>query len=367
VRQISNQLSRSNTLASTLSDKQEMAHDTETLVSGDGRPKVIAPTEEIDPQTGWPNTPKCPEGYKRCPVCKTAILQKDKPKTSDGKDAHVPDIYKQLLPVPSPPLKQHKDFQHCLPPTKPIYKHFSLFTAGSIEMGAAIFWQKNLAAQLKDLPITVCNPRRGKWNPNVHAKKEDPTFHDQVKWELDALASADVIVFFFDCNTSSPVTLLELGLYASSGKILVCCDQRYWRQGNVDAVCERYNIPYVQSYDKLIPALKEFMKLKGLDLDENNNYIGKPKVIKKTAHDSEAKEEKPWWFKYQDSEDDLRAKLPTAELNERLETQAKKAGEEERRKSLSDDERAAEDAVRLKLSNEEAVRDAKAALIEAEV
>jgi hypothetical protein len=174
-------------------------------------------------------------------------------------------------------------------------------------------------------------------------------------------------VFFFDCNTSSPVTLLELGLYASSGKILVCCDQRYWRQGNVDAVCERYNIPYVQSYDKLIPALKEFMKLKGLDLDENNNYIGKPKVIKKTAHDSEAKEEKPWWFKYQDSEDDLRAKLPTAELNERLETQAKKAGEEERRKSLSDDERAAEDAVRLKLSNEEAVRDAKAALIEAEV
>jgi hypothetical protein len=43
-------------------------------------------------------------------------------------------------------------------------------------------------------------------------------------------------------DTKSPISLLELGLYASSGKMLVCCPEGFWRKGNVDIVCEKYNV-----------------------------------------------------------------------------------------------------------------------------
>lgn len=40
----------------------------------------------------------------------------------------------------------------------------------------------------------------------------NPQFRQQVEWELNALSVADLIVFYFDPATRSPITLLELGL-----------------------------------------------------------------------------------------------------------------------------------------------------------
>ncbi|KAH7409957.1 hypothetical protein DE146DRAFT_331270 [Phaeosphaeria sp. MPI-PUGE-AT-0046c] len=77
-----------------------------------------------------------------------------------GLEGIVEDRYNVIIPASSAPLKQHK---HFMPPTKSVY---SIFTAGSIEMGAAVKWQDYLADQLRDLPITVQNPRRGLWVPN---------------------------------------------------------------------------------------------------------------------------------------------------------------------------------------------------------
>lgn len=237
--------------------------------------------------------------FRPCPVCKA----KSVPINRAGLDGDVEDKYNQLIPAPNPPLKENKDFLHCLPPTKPKYGNFSLFTAGSIEMGAAVQWQQRLVSHLCDLPITITNPRRGKWDPNVNAKREDAQFFNQVEWELDALTNADVICYFFDCATVSPVTLMELGLWAHSGKIIVCCDQRYWRQGNVEIVCERYGIPYVSSFKELVPALKEFMEMKGLKVNEQGEYIGKVKeelgVNQTPGADSDAADR--WWLKYSDT------------------------------------------------------------------
>jgi hypothetical protein len=223
---------------------------------------------------------------------------------------YVEDKYNQLIPAPNPPLKEHKEFKHCVPPFKPEYGNFSLFTAGSIEMGAAIQWQQCLVSHLCDLPITITNPRRGKWDPNVNAKGEDARFFNQVEWELDALTNANVICYFFDCATVSPVTLMELGFWAHSGKIIVCCDQRYFRQGNVEIVCERYGIPYVSSFEKLVPALKDFMKMKGLKVNEKGEYVGEKKETKGAdERPGAAKDEVDrWWLKYRDSNKDRMAK-----------------------------------------------------------
>ncbi|HTF82792.1 MAG TPA: nucleoside 2-deoxyribosyltransferase domain-containing protein [Cytophagales bacterium] len=127
------------------------------------------------------------------------------------------------------------------------FNHISIFLAGSIDMGNAINWQQVFideirnTASLKD--INVFNPRRPDWDSSWEQHIENPNFYQQVNWELNALDAADFIVVYFSETSLAPITLLELGLYAQSGKLLVCCPQGYWRKGNVDIVCHRYNIP----------------------------------------------------------------------------------------------------------------------------
>jgi hypothetical protein len=266
-----------------------------------------------------PELPEVPAGFKRCPICKT-----DTPTAQIGNlDGEIVDKYNQLgpLPAPSPPLKRHPDFRHFMPPDSPDHGNFSLFTAGSIEMGAAVQWQQLLIEHLQDLPITITNPRRGTWDPAVNAKREDPAFFSQVEWELDALTQADVICYFFDCNTVSPVSLMELGIWSNSGKIIVCCDQRYWRQGNVEIVCERYNIPYVSSFKYLVPALKVMMQKKGLKLDDKGNFAGERKLRNKSKPG--VPKEDRWWLEFQDSEEEKWAKLTKKEQQKKLEQKAK--------------------------------------------
>jgi hypothetical protein len=64
----------SNKLASALCDKQEMERDIAQPVVGAKKSIVIPMTENIDPETGYPDIKLAPESYKRCPVCKTDKL-----------------------------------------------------------------------------------------------------------------------------------------------------------------------------------------------------------------------------------------------------------------------------------------------------
>jgi hypothetical protein len=144
------------------------------------------------------------------------------------------------------------------PVTQPNYDNpASMFLAGSIEMGKAIQWQDHLTKELRDFEITVCNPRRGQWSTNLNPGDMDDLFKHQVEWELAALEAVDVIVFFFDKNTLSPVTMLELGLWAQSGKVVVCCHKDFWKSGNIHHVCNRYNVPYVKDYADFIPLVRK--------------------------------------------------------------------------------------------------------------
>jgi hypothetical protein len=212
-------------------------------------------------------------------------------------DQDVEDKYNQLPPLPSPPPKAHKDFVHCMPPNPPDYRKYSVFIADSIEMGKAVQWQKHIALLLSPLPITVNNPRRGDWDPNATPEAKDVGFRHQVEWELGALEQADVICFFFDCDTKSPVTMLELGLWAASDKVIVCCDKRFWRSGNVHIVCECYDIPLVDTFKDLAPAVKNMLVEKGMQLDRKGDLIGenvhgeKPKPKKKTELEAEKAEQ----------------------------------------------------------------------------
>ena len=126
-----------------------------------------------------------------------------------------------------------------------------LFLAGSIEMGAAENWQEQVALVLGQRCI-ILNPRRDDWDSSWIQDMANPTFLEQVSWELAAMERADTILMYFSPGTRSPITLLELGLFARSGKLIVCCPQGFWRRGNVDIVCKRYGVPVVESLETLI-------------------------------------------------------------------------------------------------------------------
>lgn len=147
----------------------------------------------------------------------------------------------------------------CKPPVKPEipegYK--SVFLAGSIEMGKAIDWQFKMVEELKDEEIIFFNPRRDNWDSSWKQGKDEPEFRQQVYWELELLEECDTIVMYIDPNTISPVSLIEFGLHAASGKLIMYCPEGYFRKGNVDIVCEMYGVRTVETFEELVEALRE--------------------------------------------------------------------------------------------------------------
>jgi hypothetical protein len=133
----------------------------------------------------------------------------------------------------------------------------SVFLAGSIEMGRAVDWQTYVAAGLSDLDILILNPRRDDWDASWRQALDNPQFREQVEWELAAQERATLIAMYFEPTTRAPITLLELGLFARSGKVVVCCPEGFWRKGNVDIVCRRYGVPTVAGLPELIAWLRK--------------------------------------------------------------------------------------------------------------
>lgn len=131
-----------------------------------------------------------------------------------------------------------------------------VFLAGTIDLGNSEDWQSTLISnldELTDAPVTVLNPRRDTWYGTPTT--DNPEFVKQVSWEMENLERADIIVMRLLGSSHSPVSLLELGLHARSRKLVVLCDDGFWREGNVDAVCERYGVAQVSSPAALMDAV----------------------------------------------------------------------------------------------------------------
>lgn len=140
---------------------------------------------------------------------------------------------------------------------------FHVFLAGSIEMGQAEDWQTKLSESLSDLSddLVLMNPRRKEWDSSWIQSISNTNFKEQVDWEMDHLESCSLAAFYFDPQTKSPVTMLELGLTVGQGDVpvVVCCPEGFWRKGNVEILCYRFQIPLLSSLDELSKYIrKEF-------------------------------------------------------------------------------------------------------------
>ncbi len=133
----------------------------------------------------------------------------------------------------------------------------SVFLAGSIEMGSAEDWQTQVECALSDLDVLILNPRRDEWDASWEQSITNPLFREQVEWELTGLETASVVAMYFAPATKAPVTLLELGLCARAGRLVVCCPAGYWRRGNVEVVCRRYGVPLLASLAELTAEVRK--------------------------------------------------------------------------------------------------------------
>ena len=94
-----------------------------------------------------------------------------------------------------------------------------VFLAGTIDMGNSENWQEEViklfnGPLLKEMGFTIYNPRRIEG-----LKSEDQ--EEQIQWELNHLDKADTILMNLLPSSKSPISLLEFGLYAKSGKLVV--------------------------------------------------------------------------------------------------------------------------------------------------
>lgn len=149
-------------------------------------------------------------------------------------------------------------------PPSSLQDGFSVFLAGSIELGYADNWQTSLEEKLSGMDIVIFNPRRDDWDSSWSQSKINPEFREQVEWELAALEKANLIAMYFEPNTKSPVSLLELGLFARSEKMVVCCPEGFWRKGNVDIVCETYGVRRVESLTDLTEYILRIVSERGI-------------------------------------------------------------------------------------------------------
>jgi Nucleoside 2-deoxyribosyltransferase like len=136
---------------------------------------------------------------------------------------------------------------------------YTIFLAGTIDMGEALDWQKMVEESLSNYgeELTILNPRRDEWDSSWEQSIDNPQFKEQVTWELDGQKAADLIIFVFAINeeeakkAKAPITLLELGMFHNK-QAVVCCPKGFYRKGNVDIVCERFGIPVYEDFEAML-------------------------------------------------------------------------------------------------------------------
>lgn len=132
---------------------------------------------------------------------------------------------------------------------------YTLFLAGSIEQGTAENWQDRVCNTPNAIhpEFNIINPRRDEWDSTWEQSYDNIHFRDQVIWEQNALKMADMVLFYFDPNSKSPITLLEFGqCIEMNKKMLVVCSPDFWRYGNIEVMCHLNQIPLYHSLDEIL-------------------------------------------------------------------------------------------------------------------
>lgn len=134
---------------------------------------------------------------------------------------------------------------------KPKEDTFTVFLAGTIDNDkGSVDWRHKLCKKIEKFsdngtPLTIFNPRRDSF-PKDNKSNE---VRKQIRWEHRHLDDVDLIVMNVLENSLSPISLMEMGMYADSGKMVVFCKSGYYQYDNVLMLCRKYRIPLYDTND----------------------------------------------------------------------------------------------------------------------
>lgn len=110
--------------------------------------------------------------------------------------------------------------------------------------------------------------------PNV-SMPDNKELMNKYNWMLDMANAADIIFCNILKKTTSPIPLMEFGLFTPSQKLVVRCPEAYPYFQLVKLICERNNIPLLQSKSTVKDVLfsaysfcKRFQELQKYQLPE---------------------------------------------------------------------------------------------------
>ena len=133
----------------------------------------------------------------------------------------------------------------------------TIFLAGTTDPKISGNWQEWLAQHLQYLDVDILNPRLNNWFSKNEQNLNTQAFTSQLSWELEGLENADLVVMYFKAQSTSPITLIEFGLTANSGRLVVCCEKGFWQYGNVEFICHQCHVPMVESFPELLEIVEE--------------------------------------------------------------------------------------------------------------
>ena len=127
-----------------------------------------------------------------------------------------------------------------------------IFLAGTIDMGNSRDWQKEIYERFvgMDGRYILFNPRQENWDASRPGEMDY-----QVRWELDHLEEADMIIMYILGSSKSPISLLEMGIHAKGGKMSVICEKDFYRYDNVRITCDCYGVPLYENLDSFLETL----------------------------------------------------------------------------------------------------------------
>jgi hypothetical protein len=141
-----------------------------------------------------------------------------------------------------------------------VSKGYSIFLAGSIDQGKARPWDLEIIKALEDFDVTILSPRRLDWDDSWTQEASDPQFREQVTWEWNALARADMLVCVFTADSKAPISFYEWGRFSTTKKdALVCVEEGFYRTGNLDLYAEFDKTPVYHSLNELLEDLKALL------------------------------------------------------------------------------------------------------------
>lgn len=148
------------------------------------------------------------------------------------------------------------------PSEEPVTGIKSVFLAGTTTAVGNVDWRENLSSLLSKHPVTIFNPNRPDWDSTWREDISFDPYREQVMWELDKQIKADLVVVYFHPATVAPISLLEFGLSAQvPGKVIAIAPEGYSKRGNVQIVCQKFGIEFLDKIDGLHEIIIDKLRL----------------------------------------------------------------------------------------------------------